>query len=98
MEGVQFAEVLSYRFQKVAHNNALELTADRTLAVRAAKSPLALRSRHGRILDSGVCAGAIGRGRSSSRVLNRILRSKPPFVGPTGILEGPVWMFGGQFC
>ena len=86
---MQFKEVLSYRFRRAAHINDLELQADRTWAVRAAKTPIAWRARHGRILESGVCVGAVGRGRSSSRCLNRILRSKLPFVGPTGILEGP---------
>ena len=42
-------------------------------------------------MDSGVCTGALGRGRSSSRKLNGLLRSTLPFVGPTELVVGPVW-------
>jgi hypothetical protein len=88
---VQFQEVVAYEFKKKEHINMLEMHAHKTWARRAAKDPRCWRKRHARLLDSGVCVGAIGRGRSSSFQLNRVLRSTLPHTGPTEILSGAVW-------
>ena len=88
---MQFKEVLAYPFTKSEHINLLEMRAHKTWAVRASKSVSCWRSRHVRLMDSGVCTGALGRGRSSSRKLNGLLCSTLPFVGPTELVVGPVW-------
>ena len=67
------------------------MRAHKTWAVRTSKSVSCWRSRHVRLMDSGLCTGALGRGRSSSHAINRQLRSTLPFVGPTEIVVGPVW-------
>ena len=94
--GVQFRETVSYRFDRQEHINLLEAHAHKTWAMRAARSRTCWRARHARLLDSGVVIGAIGRGRSSSRQLNRVLRSTLPHTGPTDILVGPIWTRSGD--
>ena len=89
--GVQFKEVVSYGFRRQQHINLLEMQAHKTWAIRSSKSEACWRARHARLLDSGVVIGAIGRGRSSSRQLNHLLKSTLPFTGPTEILVGGVW-------
>ena len=81
---------MAYRFKRKEHENLLEMHAHRTWAVRTAKSPAAWCMRHARLMDSGVCLGAIARGRSSSTRINRSLRNTLPHVGPTQILVAGV--------
>jgi hypothetical protein len=88
ISGVQFKEELASPFTKNEQIKLLEIRARKTWAVCASKSVSCWRSRHVRLMDSGVCTGALGRGRSSSRKLNGVLRSTLPFVGPTGLVVG----------
>ncbi len=83
--------MLAYPFTKKEQINLLEMRAHKTWAVRASKSVSCWRSRHVRLMGSGVCSGALGRGRSSSRKINGVLHSTLPFVGLTELVVGLVW-------
>ncbi len=80
ISGVHFEEVVAYKFTKERRVSSLEVHAHKTWAIRAAKSPACWRARLALLLDSFVVVGALGRGGSSSRQLNRILRTHLPLA------------------
>ena len=67
-------DVLSYQWREPQHINILELTAFLTELRRRARNTDELGKRFFCIVDSLVCFYVLGKGRSSSKLLNRVSR------------------------
>jgi hypothetical protein len=74
------------------HINIKELKACRFLVKRAARGKRSRGRRMLLLLDSSVCVGAIGRGRSSSRQINFQLRKLLPYCDAGRIYPLPLWI------
>ena len=69
-----FRKVFSFRWKQDLHINIGELNSFNTMAERRSAHPSKHGSRYMAILDSQVVRGAVGKGRSSSKPMNRGLR------------------------
>ena len=66
--------MMAYRWATSQHIKVLEMTAILAELRRRARSAFCFKTRYVHVIDSMVCYWALGKGRSSSTRLNRVLR------------------------
>jgi len=86
--GLDFKQVIAYRFRKTGHINVLELRNYKTFAKVAASAHAG--SRVLALLDSRVSIGAAAKGRSSSPALTRVLQGTLGYVIGGGLQLGGI--------
>ncbi|CAE7300353.1 unnamed protein product [Symbiodinium sp. CCMP2592] len=84
-------DVLSYRWREPQHINVLEMTAFLTELRRRARSTNELGKRFFCILDSLVSFYVLGKGRSSSKRLNRVSRRIASLSLASGLIPMTLW-------
>ena len=75
IESAQFREIVSYNFRSVKHVNVQETVAFRTMVKHIAKDPSLHGKRIVAFVDSQVLQNTVGKGRSSSHILNALMTS-----------------------
>ena len=89
-EGLVWKTIMQYTFRQVEHINLQECKARRSLLKRVGHSKRLVMCQ-----DSRVNLGALGKGRSPSNALNRLMRSEAPWIlGKNLHLSGihfPTW-------
>jgi hypothetical protein len=73
-------EVLSYAWREERHINEGEVSAFNVMLKRRAKNPAKHELRYLAVVDSMVTRGAVSKGRSPSRALNRLLKQTAAFA------------------
>ena len=87
----QFEGVINWRFHRKAHINLQGFKVVGTLLKRLARRPASWHMRSNLLVDSLVACGALCRGRSSSRRLNRFMRGTLPYSLPCQIRLLPAY-------
>ena len=88
-------ETFKYNFPSRSfdsHINLKELRAHGTLLRRRAKNRASWGTRSVGLIDSGVCTGALGKGRSSSFPINQELRKILPYTLGCNFFHASVWL------
>ena len=84
-------DVLSFKWKKEAHINVLEAQAFFAHVRRILRDPLLRSCRLMVVVDSQVLFYAVGKGRSPSTQLNRVLRRLMPLLLAADVALFPVW-------
>ncbi|CAE7232215.1 unnamed protein product [Symbiodinium sp. CCMP2592] len=84
-------DVLSYKWKEEQHINILELTAFLTELRRRARNENELGKRFFNVVDSLVCFYVLGKGRSSSKRLNRVSRRIAAVSLGGGLIPLTLW-------
>lgn len=87
----QWRTVMSYAWRQEAHINELELLAVAVFLKRRARSRSKQHLRFFHVLDSMVSRGALAKGRSSSKRLNKVARRCSAYLLAMDDYMFPLW-------